>query len=327
MLISRSISPPYLAGHTRTGQTALVCRLGGHQSLPRRGSDPSDIGAPSSVGRSPLVPAELTTTAPLLRPIRNPWYICRKRLTLLNLLPGKTAAGAALDVAALARVTIVVATVCAVARLIILVAIAMPRARAVPIVARAPIVASVVPERMLINVAVVVVGAQTQMRPTIIMMVGVVTAVVGMASITIVMQVQMTRVPADTECRRHTPEVSGGECVVRRVGVVIHRIAARVVVIHGITVIRRHPRRLIIRYIDHLGISERDFYGSVARHLHDLMLIAFKITRHPCKLAEVADRGNDFFLLNQHRLAKLPRPVEVVVHQLEHFGVVQQRND
>ena len=179
----------------------------------------------------------------------------------------------------------------------------------------------------MVAVVSVIVEAQPQMRKTIIERVVIAVVVIRVTIEPVVVQMQSVGIPANAERRGHTPEMPGGEVIVPGIRVVVQRVTVRVVVIYRITLINRYPLRLVIRHINYFRICRPDFNRAFIVHHNDLVLVALQIAGHPCAFAEIAYRRNQFGLLNEHRLAKLPGPVEILVQQRNDFRVVQQRNN
>jgi hypothetical protein len=95
-------------------------------------------------------------------------------------------------------------------------------------------------------------------------------AVVRMTPVARVVDVQVVIRPTDRICRRYTPEIVGAKMVARWVGVVITRIRAWVVVVHGARLLNDNLSRLIVRNINNLLADGHD--------LNDAFIVGNRLT-------------------------------------------------
>ena len=146
----------------------------------------------------------------------------------------------------------------------------------------------------------------------------------------VVIDVQVMRVPPDREGRRHTPEPRIVEMIVERVprgvGVVVHRVGARIVVIDRARLVDDHFLGLVVRHVDDVFLHRGD--RNSARLLGDeLVVVRLQIAGGVGAVAEIFDGGDDIGLLADNCFAQAPGPVEILVEHLDDFRVVEQCDD
>ncbi len=96
--------------------------------------------------------------------------------------------------------------------------------------------------------------------------------------------------------------------------------------VHGVRLVHDHVSRLVVGYVDHLRVDRFDDDGlSLLRH--HLALVGFQVARRVCAVAKVLDRLQQLRLLVKSGFAQLPGPVEIRVHELDHFRVIEQRHN
>ena len=82
-------------------------------------------------------------------------------------------------------------------------------------------------------------------------------------------------------------------------------------------------RRFVLGHVDDLRVGGADADRALL-HLHHLPLIAAQIAGRLRLRAELANRGNDIGLLDDHCLAEALGPRQIAVHHIDHVGVVEQ---
>ena len=147
-----------------------------------------------------------------------------------------------------------------------------------------------------------------------------------MAAITVVIHVQAVRDPANCERGRHSPEKTTIEVVVRRVGIVIDGISARVVIISGSGLIHDHALRLVVRHVNDVVGDRRDLDDAVMA-FDVLVVVAAQVAGGVSSVAEAFYGAHDIFLLRDHGFAEPPCPVHVFVHESDDLRVVEKRDD
>ena len=96
-----------------------------------------------------------------------------------------------------------------------------------PVVAMSRVMARIAVAVVMIVVTVVHVNA----RLAIPVVIPIRMAVVRVAVITVVVNVQIVREPADRKCSRYTPEIAVVECVTGRIRIIVDRVRIRIVVV------------------------------------------------------------------------------------------------
>ena len=163
-------------------------------------------------------------------------------------------------------------------------------------------------------------------RPAIPPVVVVTVPVVGVAVITVVIDVQAVRKPADRESRRHAPEKAVVEVVVRRVGVVVHGVGTRIVVVDRPRLVNNDTFGLVIRHVYDVVGNRRNLDDAVvARHL--LVVVAFQVAGGVGAVAKFLDGTHHVFLLRDDGFAEAPGPVDVFVEELHDLRIVEQGDD
>lgn len=147
-----------------------------------------------------------------------------------------------------------------------------------------------------------------------------------MQAMAVMVQMQMMRVPSDREIRGHAPEETRRPEVTRGVGVVVERIGDRVVTVNRPRLVDDNLGRLIDRDIDDLGVGRPDL-DDVAVIGNDLPVVGAEIAGEQSAAPEVLRRSEHGRLVGQHGFAERPGPVDIVVHQAQDLGVVEQRDD
>jgi hypothetical protein len=56
----------------------------------------------------------------------------------------------------------------------------------------------------------------------------------------------------------------------------------------------------------------------------DLLVVGYQVTRGVGARADMLDRIHDVFLLADDRFAELPGPIKIIVHRLDHLGIVEK---
>jgi len=100
-------------------------------------------------------------------------------------------------------------------------------------------------------VAVVDVDRWPPIPPVVVVAV----TVIRVSAIAMMIDVQIICGPADSECRRNTPEISIVERMAVGVWVVVNRVRTRVVIVDGSRLIDDNPLRLVIRYVNDLVVD------------------------------------------------------------------------
>ena len=83
-------------------------------------------------------------------------------------------------------------------------------------------------------------------------------AVVGMAVVALVINVQMMMVPADRKSRCHTPKEIVVKAVVLRIRVVVNGVGPWIVVVHRLRLVNDNALRLIIRHVNDVFLDWRN---------------------------------------------------------------------
>ena len=147
-----------------------------------------------------------------------------------------------------------------------------------------------------------------------------------MAAVAVVVDVQAVGDPADRECRRDTPEETAIEIVVRRVGIVVNGIRARIIVVHRTRLVDDHALGFVIGHVNDV-VGNRRYLDDAVVAFHVLVVVATQVAGRIGSVAESLDRAYDVFLLGNYGFAESPRPVDVIVHELDDLGVIEQCDD
>ena len=164
------------------------------------------------------------------------------------------------------------------------------------------------------------------LRMSRIIMSRVVVAIIRVTRVPVVMEVHPVREPADRVGGRHAPEETGRKRIVNRIRVVIDGVWARVIMVDRPALINNNTARFIVRDIDDFRIDWR-YFNYVVDHADGLPAITFKISCHNSTAAKILDGIEYIRLLIDDGFTEIPGPVEIVIHQLDHFRIVQQCND
>jgi hypothetical protein len=79
---------------------------------------------------------------------------------------------------------------------------------------------------------------------------------------------------------------------------------------------------LVGRYVNDLRIGRHNF-DHFLFHYDDLLVIGFQIADGLGLSAELLDGAHDIFLLVDHGVTQFLGPVEVLVHHIDDFGIVE----
>ena len=101
-------------------------------------------------------------------------------------------------------------------------------------------------------------------------------AIVRMAVVIRVVQIQVMRRPADRIGGGDSPEETGVKMVTGRVRVVIDRVGPWIIVIHRVGLINDDLLRFVIRNVNHFRVDRRDFDRAVSA-ADDLVFICLQV--------------------------------------------------
>jgi len=108
--------------------------------------------------------------------------------------------------------------------------------------------------------------------------------------------VQVIVAPANCIGGGDSPEIPGAEVITRRVGIVINRVGARIIVVDRVALINNDLLRLVIGDINHFLIDRCDFDRAVFAADH-LILVCLQVAGQHRAVTESLDRLDDFCLL------------------------------
>ena len=120
------------------------------------------------------------------------------------------------------------------------------------------------------------------------------------------------------DCRadKHADEKRG--C---RVG--IDRIGTRIDNSHRCGLLDDDNHRIILRHVYDIGIGRFDD-DRLLFNDDNLLVVGFQVSCRVGARADLLDRIHDVFLLGDDRLAEFPGPVKIIIHGLDHLGIVEK---
>ena len=74
--------------------------------------------------------------------------------------------------------------------------------------------------------------------------------IVRMSGITVVVDMQVMIPPAEGECGGYTPEITGPEVMIGRIGIIVDRVRGGIVMIDRPTLVDNHFFRYVVRHLD-----------------------------------------------------------------------------
>jgi len=82
-------------------------------------------------------------------------------------------------------------------------------------------------------------------------------------------------------------------------------------------------RRIILRHVYNFRIwrldDDRLFFEN-----DNLLVVGFQVSCSVGARADLLDRIHDVLLLGNYRLAEFPGPVKIIIHRLDHLGIVEK---
>ena len=114
--------------------------------------------------------------------------------------------------------------------------------------------------------------------------------------------------------------------VAGRIRVVVHRVGAWVVGVDRLWLIDDHALGLVIRNVNDV-IAYRLYFDDPLIVRNSLVFVCLEVARGIGTVTKRLYRCDQVILLRDHRFAKFPGPVKIVIHQLDDLRVVEQGND
>ena len=151
-------------------------------------------------------------------------------------------------------------------------------------------------------------------------------AVIRVAMITVVIDVQAVAKPANRKCGSYSPKESVTERVAIGVGIVVDRIRLRIVVVGRRWLIHNDTLGLVIGHVNHIFFDRCYFYYAIILR-NGLVRIGLQISRCVRLIAKRLDCGDDIRLLGNDSLAKTPCLIEIFGQQLNDLRIVDQRDN
>ncbi len=154
----------------------------------------------------------------------------------------------------------------------------------------------------------------------------VIVAVVRMAPIGGMVDVQVVIRPADRKGRRYAPKVVGMKTIAGRVRIVVDRIRIWVVVIDRTRLINHDLGRFVIRHINDFLADRYDLDDTIIIR-NGLILIGLEIAGSVGSIPKSLDCSNHVSLLTNNGVTESPGPVDILIHHLNDIRVIQQGDD
>ena len=126
-----------------------------------------------------------------------------------------------------------------------------------------PIVTVTVPVIHVIVVTVIIIVMHVNTGAAIPIVIPVIAAMIRVAVVAVMMDVQTVSKPPHSKRSRYAPEETTVERVAVRIGVVVNRIGAWIIVIHGSRLVHDYLLRLIIGHVNYVLFNRRDFDDTV----------------------------------------------------------------
>jgi hypothetical protein len=82
-------------------------------------------------------------------------------------------------------------------------------------------------------------------------------------------------------------------------------------------------RRIILRHVYNFRIWRLDDDRLLFLD-DDLLVVGYQVSCSVGARADLLDRIHDVLLLGDDRFAELPGPVKIIVHRLDHLGIVEK---
>ena len=136
-------------------------------------------------------------------------------------------------------------------------------------------------------------------------------AVIRVAIIAVVIDVQAVAKPTNRKCGGYAPKEPAIERVAVSVGIIVNRIRLRVVVVGRGRLIHNDALGLVIGYVNHIFFDRRYFYYAIILR-NGLVRIGLQISRRVRLIAKRLDCSDDIRLLRYDSLAKTPCLVEIL---------------
>ena len=120
------------------------------------------------------------------------------------------------------------------------------------------------------------------------------------------------------DCRadEHADEKRSYRAVIDRVGIRIDDGYRR-------RLLDNDNRRVILRHVYNFRIwrldDDRLFFEN-----DNLLVVGFQVSCSVGARADLLDRIHDVLLLGNYRLAEFPGPVKIIIHRLDHLGIVEK---
>ena len=109
--------------------------------------------------------------------------------------------------------------------------------------------------------------------------------IVRVSGITVVVDMQLMIPPAEGECGGYTPEITGPEVMIGRIGIIVDRVSGGIVVIDRLTLVDNHFFRHVVRHVDNGFTCLGDDDGIISA-TDFLKGVRFQISGGVCELAK-----------------------------------------
>lgn len=128
--------------------------------------------------------------------------------------------------------------------------------------------------------------------------------------------------PMQSVCGGHAEKVTVAEAIIYRVRIVIAVARIRVVKIYRVGLINDYPCRFVVRNINDFGICGLNFNDAFGP-TYDLVFIAPQVAGGIGLVTKLGNRGQHVSLLVEKRFSQRPRPVQILIHHVDDFRIIE----